>query len=251
MHTCAVVSRKGGTGKTTTAANLGAALAARGRRVLLLDADPQANLTWHYGEDPEAGPTLADALLGRSRSLPPGAVRRVGERLDLVAGSPELVDVDTKGEDAARFLGEVLALLPSAWDLALLDTPPALAGLGVSALCAADSFLVTLLPDPFSLRGVPRLLAEVDALRANLGCRAQLLGVLLLRVGRTRLAEEAEADLRASLGRKVFRTVVPQTVKVAEAASWGKPLLAYAPSSGAAEAYRALAAEVESRLRRG
>lgn len=251
MHVLALVSRKGGTTKTTTTANLGWCLAERGKRVLLIDADPQGNLGHSFGVDPEAVPGLYEALSGTVPAIEPAWLVQVAERLELLPTSSGLADVDLRKDEAPPLIRQALRLLPARWDYVLIDTPPSLGGMAISALVAASCYVATLTPDAFAARALVRVLEEADAIAAKSNPSLRRLGILLARVdSRTVAGQAAERDVRGAFGKDVFRTVVRQNISALEAAAFGRPVCAHAPSSSASEDYHALAAEVVSRLSR-
>jgi chromosome partitioning protein len=252
VRVIAVFNHKGGVGKTTTVANLGAGLARAGRRVLLVDADPQACLTVHFGIDPEdAEYTFYDVLC---RDLPMGkAVRTIEDGLDLVPSQLDLAGAElelatTMGREKIlrdaidRFLGRA-----PVHDYLLIDCPPSLGLLTINALAASDEVFVPLQTEFLALRGVGKLVELIDKVRRRLNPRVSITGILptLSRTG-TLLAREVEEELAKYFGPKVFRTRIRSNVRLAEAPSHGKSIFAYAPGSKGAEDYAALAGEVEA-----
>jgi len=253
VRVIAVFNHKGGVGKTTTVANLGAGLARRGKRVLLVDVDPQACLTVHFGIDPEtAEKTIYDVLC---RDLPFGeAVRElegetllgVPSHLDLAGAELELAT--TMGRE--RLLRDALERYLAAQqriDYVLFDCPPSLGLLTVNALAAADEVFVPLQTEFLALRGVGKLVDVVTLVRRRLNPTVKITGILptLSRTG-TLLAREVQEEIARHFGSKVFKTRIRSNVKLAEAPSHGKSIFAYAPGSAGAEDYAALAGEVEA-----
>lgn len=258
MRRIAVINQKGGVGKTTTAVNLAAALARSGERVSVLDLDPQAHATTHFGVEPDGErPSIYDVLV-RGRSL--ADVRRdVGANLSLIMSDINLAaaEVELAGVVGREvLLREALAQDAESSDYLLMDCAPSLGVLTINALAAADEVFIPLQPHFFALHGLSKLL-ETTALvgrRINPGLRVTGV-VVCLYDGATRLAQEVVRDLRAFLdgsrsanvpwsAAKVFEAKIRRNVKLAECPSFGKTIFEYAPKSSGAEDYSALATEV-------
>lgn len=253
MRTVAVAMQKGGSGKTTTTVNLAAALAEKGKRVLVVDVDPQANATSWFGvRDPGKG---IFASFCENGSLSDILVRTGTEGVDLVPSSAWLVGAEKAlaGEVGAEtLLRRRLRAVAASYDTALIDTPPTLGVLTVGALVAADEVLVPVEAHVMALNGLAQLLQTVDAVRDRLNEGLRILGVAACRVDmRTRHSQEVVDELRKRFPAETFRTVIRENVRLAEAPSFGQPVTAYDTRSAGAEDHRALAAEVLGRWKKG
>jgi chromosome partitioning protein len=246
----AVANQKGGVGKTTTAVNVGAYLAL-GVRVLLVDLDPQANATSSLGLDPN-GVELStyDALIGQA-SLRAAIVETGRAQLEIAPASRalagaqvELVDLP----DRERRLKNVLSDVTEAYDVVIVDTPPSLGILTLNALVAADLLLAPVQCEYLALEGVAQLMETIELVRATLNPRLELLGMLMTMYDpRTRLSPQVVEEVRRHFPERTFQTVIPRSVRLSEAPSYGKPVLEYEPTSRGASAYADLAQELIQR----
>lgn len=252
MPTIGVINQKGGVGKTTTAVNLAAALA-ESRRILLVDLDPQANASSGVGvTEPEM--TIYDVITG-SASARHAVTRTDIDNLDLLAASDDLagaaVELDASRDNLMLLSRSLIGVRPT-YDFIVVDAPPSMGALTLNALGAADQLLIPLQTEYYALEGIASMMETVDRVRGSLNRDIRILGILLTMYdGRTRLSQEVEENVRRHFGGQVFRTVIPRTVRLAEAPSYGRSIFDYAPSSQGAIAYRDLAVEVIERVSQG
>jgi chromosome partitioning protein len=246
----AIANQKGGVGKTTTAVNLSAYLSL-GLRILLVDLDPQANATSSLGIDPQGVVTSTYELLLGEASLADAVMSTGRPQLDLVPASRalagaqvELVELDER----EHRLANGLATWSTNYDVVLIDCPPSLGILTLNALVAADRVLAPVQCEYLALEGVAQLLETLDLIRATLNPRLELLGMLMTMFDpRTRLSTQVVDEVRRHFPERTFETVIPRSVRLSEAPSFGKPVLEYEPSSRGAGAYADLAQELLSR----
>jgi chromosome partitioning protein len=262
LRTLAVANQKGGVGKTTTAINLGTALAAIGEHVLIVDLDPQGNASTGVGIPPENRPlTTFDVLSGKA-SLQAARVQTAVPGLSIVPANSDLVglesDLMSEQNRPFRLRDAVMALeadqrMPGGApvDYLLIDCPPSLNLLTLNAMVAANAVLVPVQCEFFALEGISQLKETIDQIKATLNPGLEIQGVVLtMHDARTALSREVAEEVRHFFGAKVYATTIPRNIKVAEAPSHGKPILLYDYECAGSQAYIGLAREIIDREKR-
>ena len=255
LRVLVIANQKGGVGKTTTAINLGTALAAVGEKVLLIDSDPQGNASTGLGVGRALRKnTLYDVLMGE-KPISDAIVPTDLPGLGLVPADPDLSGVELEiGQQARRSfkLRDALEPVRLARDhtYVLIDSPPSLNLLTVNAMAAADAVLVPLQCEFFALEGLSQLMRTIDLVRGSLNPKLEIQGVVLTMYDRRNsLSEQVSRDVRGHFGETVYQTVIPRNVRVSEAPSFGKPALVYDLKCAGSQAYLKLAREVVLRER--
>jgi chromosome partitioning protein len=246
----AVTNQKGGVGKTTTAVNVAACVAEAGYRALVVDVDPQCNATVGLGLAKDLHPNVYEVLAGQAQLADARRPTEV-ERLDVVPSTPDLAGATVELPRVAgseQRLREALAPVRDEYAFTLLDCPPSLGPLTVGALVAADRVIVPVQAEYFALEGLAGLLDTVALIQRNLNPRLTVAGMLLtMHDSRTRLAQDVEREVRQHFPQLVFDTVIPRSVRISEAPSFGRAVIHHDPRSAGAGAYFELAKEVAAR----
>lgn len=247
-RTIAVANQKGGVGKTTTTINLSAALAEQGKKVLLVDLDPQGNATSGVGVDKrELENTVYELFVGKTTldeclletdflnlSVIPANINLSGAEIDLI-------DMN----DREYYLKNILLQIKDDYDFILIDCPPSLNMLTVNAMTAADTVLVPIQCEYYALEGLSQLIHTINLVKRRLNPQLQLEGVVFTMYdARTKLSMQVVENVKQTLKENIYNTIIPRSIKLAEAPSYGMPITAYAPTSPGADAYRLLAMEV-------
>ena len=244
----AIFNQKGGVGKTTTNINLAACLANKGKKVLLLDIDPQGNTTSGLGIDKRSMEySTYDLLIEKDFNTPKAIIKTGTEGLDLIPASVSLEGaevelVNVKGRE--KRLKKAMDKVKKKYDYIFIDCPPSLGLLTVNSLTAVDSVLIPIQCEFYALEGVAQLMNTIEIVKKNLNSKLEIEGVILSMFdGRTNLSIQVVEEVKKYFGRKVYTTVIPRNVRLAEAPSYGLPIVEYDPRSTGAEAYREFAEE--------
>lgn len=250
MRVLVVSNQKGGVGKTTTAISLAAALAERGRRVLVIDLDPQANATSGLGISKNGGGIYG--VLLKELPITEAIVHTDVERLYLIPSGPDMAgaEVELVPVMAREFRLREALRAAGDYDMVIIDCPPSLGLLTVNALAAGDDVVVPVQCEYYALEGLAQLLATIEAVHQRLNRKLEVLAIVLtMEDRRNRLSMQVIDEVRQHFPKLVARTRIPRTVRLAEAPSHGKPINVYDPGSRAAEAYGELARELEQRMK--
>ncbi len=250
-----IANQKGGVGKTTTAINLSAALAARGVRTLLVDLDSQANATSALGMEKREGGSIYGPLMGEGKITDKIVASRV-DNLSLVPSEVDLAAAEIELSQSEDYLLRLRACLKGLrrskqFGAIILDCPPALGILSMNALAAADYLLVTLQCEYLALEGLGQILKVVDTLRSAGANNKLAVGGIIMTMfdARTKLASQVVEEVKTHLPKEIFKTIIPRSVRLSEAPSFGQTALEYDPNGPGAEAYRKLAAEAVKRFK--
>jgi chromosome partitioning protein len=251
-RTFVVANQKGGVGKTTTAVNLAAALGLSGQRILLIDLDPQGNATMGSGVDKRVlDRSVYQVLLGLA-SIADVRRRCPGAPYDVLPANRELAgaEVELVGLENREYrLRDALVAVGREYDIVLIDCPPSLSMLTLNGLCSAQGALIPMQCEYFALEGLSDLVNSIRKVQANFNPDLQWIGLLRVMFdSRTTLQQQVAQQLETHFGDKVFRTVIPRNVRLAEAPSYGEPGVSFDPASRGAKAYREFAAELLERL---
>ena len=242
MKIISIINQKGGVGKTTLAVNLGVALSERGKKILLIDLDPQGNLTYSFGITPNGG-TISDVLQG-SKTIQ--AILTQAETVTLAPSSVSLADVEVSLVSKIGREGILKDRLKTVtgFDYILIDCPPSLSVLTINALNASDEVIIPLQLEVLSMQGLGQLLATIKEVRQVLNKNLKIRGIIpSMFDGRRKLSEEVLKEIAGNVKERIFKTSIRECVKIAEAPSFAKSVMAYAPSSNGAEDFRNLAKE--------
>jgi chromosome partitioning protein len=241
-----VVNQKGGTGKTTTTMNLGGALAKLGKKVLLVDLDPQANLSYSLGVT-EPGGTIADVITGQ-KNLADVTVA-LNKKLFIVPGSSEMADIEISlvgQKKRERYLNDCLSDVTGQYDYIFIDSPPSMSLLTINALTAANGIVIPMQLEVLTLQGLNQILNTISEIKKTFNPKLNVKGILLVMYDKRRkLSQELEQFMKENISDKIYDTVIRLNVKIAEAPSFGQSVIHYDPESNGAKDYMAFAKEFE------
>ncbi len=250
----AITNQKGGVGKTTTAVNLSAALAEAGKKILMVDLDPQGNTTSGLGCQVRDGNSVYDAMMGRKnlkdciQNTELKKLKLAGSDIRLAGAEVELVSMERR----EFYLRSLLTPVREEYDFVFIDCPPSLSLLTLNAMAAADTVLIPIQCEYYALEGVTSLMNTIARVKKSINPRLEIEGILLTMLdGRTNLGLQVVDQVKKHFKKQVFATTIPRNVRLGEAPSHGKPINLYDPKSTGAQAYESLAKEVLKRNRGG
>ena len=250
-RTIVIANQKGGVGKTTTAINLSASLADLGKKILVIDTDPQGNTSSGLGvEKNEVENTVYELLIGET-TIEECIQKEVFENLDIISSNINLAaaEIELTGFEEKEFiLKKAVDQVRADYDFIIIDCPPSLNTLTINAMCAADTVLVPIQCEYYALEGLSQLIHTINLVRERLNPYLDIEGIVFTMFdARTNLSLQVVENVRANVKQKVYSTIIPRNVRLAEAPSHGYPITVYDPKSTGAESYRALAEEVINR----
>lgn len=247
----AIANQKGGVGKTTTSINLSACLAEKGKKVLTIDIDPQGNTTSGLGIDKDAAENTIYELFIDECSLEDCITDSIVENLKVIPSNINLsgAEIELISEENKEFLlKEKIDTIRDDYDFILIDCPPSLNLLTINAMTAADTVLVPIQCEYYALEGLSQLIHTIDLIKERLNPNLEMEGIVFTMFdARTNLSNQVVANVKENLNRKIYNTIIPRNVRLAEAPSYGMPIIMYDSKSSGAEAYRILAEEVIER----
>lgn len=247
----AIANQKGGVGKTTTTINLSAALAEQGKKVLIIDMDPQGNTSSGLGIDKDELETTVYQLMIGDNSFDECVQKDVFENLDVLAANVNLagIEIETMDmEDRNYILRDIISEVEDKYDFIIIDCPPSLSMLTINSMCLADTVLVPIQCEYYALEGLSQLIHTIDLVKDRLNKKLVMEGVVFTMYdARTNLSLQVVENVKDNLEQNIYKTIIPRNVRLAEAPSYGQPINLYDSRSAGAEAYRLLAEEVINR----